>query len=89
MLENHPKWVIQIGWCTNKGGQWKEDQLWFSLNLFSEIIEEKKELDSHQKTLPFPPIPEEMPEYDTISTFNVSSFPFFLGPDSPLSPSFV
>ncbi|XP_019843357.2 SLAM family member 7 isoform X1 [Bos indicus] len=35
-----------------------------------EIIEEKKELDTHQKTLPFPPIPEEMPEYDTISTFN-------------------
>ncbi|XP_027384218.1 SLAM family member 7 isoform X2 [Bos indicus x Bos taurus] len=42
----------------------------FAQNLCEEIIEEKKELDTHQKTLPFPPIPEEMPEYDTISTFN-------------------
>ncbi|XP_012039881.2 SLAM family member 7 isoform X1 [Ovis aries] len=36
----------------------------------SEIIEEKKELDTHQETLHFPPISEEMPEYDTISNFN-------------------
>ncbi|XP_055258155.1 SLAM family member 7 isoform X2 [Moschus berezovskii] len=35
-----------------------------------EFIEEKKELDTHQETLPFPSISEEMPEYDTISYFN-------------------
>ncbi|XP_068821837.1 SLAM family member 7 isoform X1 [Capricornis sumatraensis] len=41
----------------------------------SEIIEEKKELDTHQETLRFPHISEEMPEYDTISNFNQSVIP--------------
>uniref|UniRef100_A0A8C6FTP3 SLAM family member 7 n=1 Tax=Moschus moschiferus TaxID=68415 RepID=A0A8C6FTP3_MOSMO len=42
----------------------------FAQNLCEEFIEEKKELDTHQETLPFPSISEEMPEYDTISYFN-------------------
>ncbi|XP_070323734.1 SLAM family member 7 isoform X2 [Odocoileus virginianus] len=36
----------------------------------SELIEEKKETDTHQETLSLPPVSEEVPEYDTISYCN-------------------
>nr|CAI9691490.1 unnamed protein product [Rangifer tarandus platyrhynchus] len=35
-----------------------------------ELIEEKKETDTHQETLSLPPVSEEVPEYDTISYCN-------------------
>lgn len=50
---------------------------------FSESIEEKKGMDTHQEILNYYPPSGETPVYDTISCVNVSPFPSFLGPDLP------
>ncbi|XP_043307566.1 SLAM family member 7 isoform X2 [Cervus canadensis] len=42
----------------------------FAQNLCEELIEEKKETDTHQETLSLPPVSEEVSEYDTISYCN-------------------
>lgn len=52
-------------------------QLWFSTNLVTESIEEKK-MDTHQEILNYYSPSGETSEYDTISNLNVSSFSSFL-----------